>query len=170
VDIWPQSEDAGFDFAGLLYGVWQDFSATRLGMIVKDSRDHQVAKISYRTVTGPWIFIETPDGKFEADALPALRQSLSLRAARDGSHSLCDFRRLPGGTYRFEGTSLGILESRPPRALHLAPISEYTLNGAPAGASRHIGGWLDQGRMLVLPQQLPLEIRLFVLALQGHRS
>jgi hypothetical protein len=28
VDIWPQIEDAGFDFAGLLYGVWQDFSLT----------------------------------------------------------------------------------------------------------------------------------------------
>jgi hypothetical protein len=52
----------------------------------------------------------------------------------------------------------------------LAPVFEYTLNGTPAAASRHIGEWVDYGRMLVLPQQLPLQIRLFVLALQARRS
>jgi hypothetical protein len=35
---------------------------------------------------------------------------------------LCGFRRLSGGTYRFDAKSLGILESRPPRGLHLAPV------------------------------------------------
>ena len=67
-------------------------------------------------------------GGEEADAIYTLRQSVSLRSASDGSHSLCDFKRLPGGTYRFDAKSLGILESRPPRTLHLAPISEYRLS------------------------------------------
>jgi hypothetical protein len=159
VDVWPQIQNAGFDFSGLLYSVWQDFSSTQLGMIVKDCQDQQVAKIRYRTAARGWIFIETPDGNFEAD--------VSLRAVSDGSHSLCEFRRLSGGTY---SKSLGILESRPPRGLHLATVFEYTLNGTPAGASRHIGEWVDYGRMLVLPPQLPLQIRLFVLALQARRS
>ena len=162
VDVWPQMQNAGFDFSGLLYGVWQDFSSTQLGMLVKDCQDQQVAKIRYRTAARGWIFIETPDGNFEAD--------VSLRAVNDGSHSLCEFTRLSGGTYRFDAKSLGILESRPLRGLHLAPVFEYTLNGTPAGASRHIGEWVDYGRMLLLPPQLPLQIRLFVLALQARRS
>jgi len=85
-----------------------------MGMIVKDCQDQRVAKIRYRTAARGWIFIETPDGNFEAD--------VSLRAVSDGSHSLCEFRRLSGGTYRFDAKSLGILESRPPRGLHLAPV------------------------------------------------
>ena len=42
VDVWPQIRDAGFNFSGLLYGIWKDYSATQRGMIVKDCRDQQV--------------------------------------------------------------------------------------------------------------------------------
>ena len=79
VDIWPQIEDAGFDFAGLRYGVWQDpgypLGHDRQGFQRPASREDQLSDRQ-----GPWIFVETPEGNFEADALPALRQSVSLRA------------------------------------------------------------------------------------------
>jgi hypothetical protein len=158
VDIWPQIQNEGFDFSGLLYGVWRDFSATETGMIVRDCHDQQVGKIVYRmAVRQGWISIETPESNFQADVLPALRQSVALRAASDGSRSLCDFTRQAGGTYYFDAKSLGTLESKPPRGLRIAPVFKYTLNGSPAGASRRIGGWTDRGRML------------FVLAMQRQR-
>jgi hypothetical protein len=172
VDIWPQIRDAGFDFSGLLYGIWKDYSATQRGMIVKDCRDQHVGRIGYWTGRRRgWISIETPDGmKFEADVLPAVRQSLFLHRAEDDSQSLCNFTRLAGGVYRFEAKSIGLLESVPPRGPHVAPVFPYTMNGTPAGVSCHLGGMLDRGRILVLPEPLPLAVRLFVLAIQGQRS
>jgi len=170
-DIWPQLQDSASNFSDLLYGVWQDFSSTEVGMIVRDCRDQKVGKIVYRMIARQGcVAIETPNGIFETDSLPTLRESLSLRPANDGSQSLCDFTRLAGGTYRFDAKSFGILESKPPRGLRIAPVFSYTLNGNPVGASRHIGGWSDRGRMLVLPQQLPLPIRIFVLAVQRQRA
>jgi hypothetical protein len=171
-DVWPQVRDAGFDFSGLLYGIWKDYSATQRGMIVRDCRDQQVGRIGYRAgVRQGWISIETPDGmKFEADVVPALHQSLFLHRADDASESLCNFTRLAGGVYRFEAKSIGLLESVPPRGLHVTPVFPYTMNGTPAGVSCHLGGMLDRGRILVLPESLPLAVRLFVLAMQGQRS
>lgn len=170
-DIWPQIQGSVSNFSDLLYGVWQDYSATEVGMIVKDCRDQQVGKIIYRMIVRPgYISIETADGHFKVDALPTLRESLSLRSANNGSESLCDFTRLARGTYRFDAKSFGVLESNPPLGLRIAPVFEYTLNGSPAGASRHIGGWSDRGRMLALPQQLPLPVRLFVLAMERQRA
>ena len=170
-DLWPQIQDARFELSGLLYGVWQDFSSTRLGMIVKDCRDQEVGKIIYRVARREWILIECSEGNFAANSNATMRLSISLRAAStEAGGSLCEFTRLAGGGYRFDAKSLGILESRSPRGLYLAPVFQYTLNGTPAGAGRPIGRWFARGRMLVLPNQLPLAIRLFVLAMQGQRS
>lgn len=171
-DVWLEIRDAGFDFSGLLYGIWKDYSATQRGMIVKDCRDQQVGKIGYRVGRREsWILIETPDGmKFEADVLPTARQSLSLHVAGDASQSLCDFTRLAGGVYHFESKSVGILESIPPGGVQVTPVFPFTMNGSPAGVSCHLGGMLDRGRIVVLSEQIPLAVRLFVLAMQGQRS
>ena len=169
-DVWPQFQNDGFELSGLLYGVWQDFSSTEFGMIVKDCNDQQAARIVYHTGRRlGWITIETSAGNFVADVLPTLRQSVALRSQNDGSQSLCDFSRLTRGTYRFDAKSFGILESEIPRGLRLAPVFRYMLNGVPVGTSCHIGGWRNLGRMVVLSHDLPLSIRLFVLAMQGQR-
>ena len=172
VDVWPQIRDAGFDFCGLLYGIWKDYSATQRGMIVKDCRDQIVGRIGYRVGSREGrISIETSDGmKLEADVLPTVRESLRLHSTEDTSRSLCDFTRLAGGVYRFEDKSFGFLESIPPRGPHVVPVFLYTMNGKPAGVSCHLGEMLDRGRIVVLPEQLPLAVRLFVLAMQGQRS
>jgi len=170
-DVWPQIRDAGFDFSDLLYGIWEDFSATERGMVVRDSYDRKVATIIYHTaVLQGSIMIETADGTFEADLAPDWRERFSLRTTRDRSQSLCEFTRLVGGEYLFTANSLGALNSKPPGGLSVSPLFEYTLKGKPVGASRRIGRAFDKGHMLVLPQHLPLPIRLFVLAMQGRRS
>lgn len=170
-DIWPQFQNDGFELSGLLYGVWQDFSPAELGLIVKDCGDEQVGKIIYHTGRRlGWITIETSAGNFVADVLPTLRQSVALRSENNGSQSLCDFSRLARGTYRFDAKSFGILESKTSGESRLAPLFRYMLNGVPAGASCHIGGWRNRGRMVVLSEDLPLSIRLFVLAMQGQRA
>lgn len=172
VDVWPEIRDAGFDFSSLLYGIWKDDSATQRGMIVKGCHDQQVGRISYRVGRRQnWISIETADGmKFEADVLPTPRQSLSLHVAGDPSQSLCDFTRLAGGVYHFESKSVGVLESIPPGGVRVTPVFPYTMNGSPVGVSCHLGGMLDRGRIVVLSEQIPLAVRLFVLAMQGQRS
>lgn len=172
-EVWPEVQDAGFAFSGLLFGVWKKYSATQQGMIVKDCQDRQVARIGYRTAQRQgWIIIEMADGvSFEADLKSLLHDdSVSLRPADDGSQSLCTFSRESSGIYRFEVPSIGVLESVPPPRPRVAPLFRYTMNGVPAGVSCHLGGIADRGRILVLPKKIPLSVRLFIVAMQGHRS
>lgn len=172
-DVWPEVQDAGFAFSGLLFGVWKKYSATQRGMIVKDCHDRQVARIGYRTAQRQgWIVLEMTDGvSFEADLRSLLHHdSVSIRRADDGSQSLCTFSRQGSGTYRFEIPSVGVLESVSPPRPWVAPVFPYTMNGVPAGVSCQLGGIADRGRILVLPEQIPLSVRLFILAMQGQRS
>ncbi|MGH9709835.1 MAG: hypothetical protein ACRD37_04750, partial [Candidatus Acidiferrales bacterium] len=159
-DIWPSLQGTGWNFSDLLYGVWQDFSATELGLIAKNSRDEEVGKITFHTGSRQrWITFECGGSAFEADVLATFRQSAALHAAGDNSQTLCVFSRLRGGVFHFDARSIGVLESKPPRGLRKAPLYEYTLNGQPVGICQHIGGWTDRGSYLVLPANIPLAIR-----------
>ncbi|MGH7670757.1 MAG: hypothetical protein ACRENQ_14830 [Gemmatimonadaceae bacterium] len=125
----------------MLYGAWQDFSAPRIGMIVRDARDEQVATICYSMAERKgWITIETAAGSFEADVLPALKQRVVVHPSGNERDVRCTFTRFRWGAFRFELPQLGALESRPPRALRLAPMYRYSLSGSPVGVTTHIGG------------------------------
>jgi hypothetical protein len=171
LEVWQELSDPQWNFADLLFGVWQDFSATALGMLVKNSQDQQVGTIVFKTAARQnWITIKTNDATFSCDVLPAMKQSVLLRRAEEASPTLCTFSRLAGGTFHFETENNGVIESRPPKGLHMTPRFEYSRNGGPIGISQHIGGSRKRGISLVLPSDLPLPIRMFVLAMQGQRA
>ncbi len=170
-DIWAPLQTSEWNMANLLYGVLQDFSATEIGLIVRDFRDQQVGKITFHMgVRQGWITLETDSGGFEVDVSPTLRQSMVLHPAGDNSQTICLFKKLPRGAFSFEAKGFGLLESKAPHRLRIAPWFEYRLNGRPVGGSQHIGGWTDRGSLLVLPGDIPLPIRLFILALQRQRA
>src|SRR5215472_55388 len=40
-------QDGAWDRRDLLYGIWEDFSAISVGMIVKDDKDSPLARVAY---------------------------------------------------------------------------------------------------------------------------
>ncbi len=158
-DIWVPLQTSGWNIANLLYGVLQDFSATEAGLIVRDSRDEEVGKIT----------IQTGAELLEADVLPTLLQSITLHSANT-AQTICTFTRLRGGIYRFDAKGIGALESKPSNRFQLTPWFEYRLNDQPIGGGQRVGRWIDRGSLVVLPHDIPLSIRMFVLALQRQRA
>jgi hypothetical protein len=62
---------------------------------------------------------------------------------------------------------VGTLECSPESRLRLAPVFHFTRDGRVIGASRQIGGAIDRGVVLSLPDTIPLAVRVFVLAMQA---
>lgn len=170
VDVWKPFETKGWNFEDLLFGVAQDFSSAQFGYIVRNCRDEQTATIIFHAgkLRG-WICVEMNGANFEADALLQMRQEVVFHPAGEESQVLCRLRR-NGGNQRFEAPEVGVLESQRSKGVTLAPCFEFTLNGLPAGVAQHIGGPVNRGRALVLPGNIPLPVRLFVLAMQAERS
>lgn len=169
-DITAPLVAAGWDPAEMLYGVWQDFSATNAGMVVRDAQDREVARITYLPLTRQgWIVIETGAGRFEADVLRTLRQTAILREAGQPEVVLCRFARLHWwGTFRIDvnaaGAGAGPIVGRTPWQFRITTRTMYSRGGTPIGVGYHIGGTRDRGRLLVLPADIPLVVRLFILA------
>lgn len=170
-DIWASVRDERWNFADLLYGIVQDFSATELGLIVRNSSDQEVGRISFHTGSRKgWITIQAAGQIFEADSLNTLRQTVALHPAGDPSQTICTFRRVRRGLFQVEVNGIGIIESKSPPGLRLAPTYEFRLDARPIGASQHIGGWQDRGTWLVLPASIPLPARMFIVAMERLRA
>ena len=169
-DIWAPLQTSGWNIENLLYGVLQDFSATEIGLIVRDFHDQQVGTITFHTgARKGWITIQTVSELLEADVLPTLLQSITLHPANT-ARIICAFTRLRGGIYRFDVKGVGVLESKLSNRFQITPWFEYRLNDQPIGGSQRIGRWIDRGSLVVLPNDIPLPIQMFILALQRQRA
>ena len=169
-DIWAPLQTPGWNMENLLYGVLQDFSATEAGLIVRDFRDEEVGRITFHTgARKGWITIQAGAELLEADVLPTLLQSITLHSANT-TQNICTFTRMRGGIYHFDAKGVGVLESKPSNRVQMTPWFEYRRNDQPVGGGQRVGRWVDRGRLLVLPHDIPLPIRMFVLALQRQRT
>ncbi len=158
------------EFSSLLYGIRQDFSATETGLFVKNSRDEPVSTIIFHMAARkPWFSFEVEDQILDADVLPTLRQSVVLHPRGAEMQILCAFSRGRGRTYRFEAAGIGLLESHSSMRLSVAPRFEYFLDGRKIGVAQHIGGAVNRGQLLILPDNIPLPIRMLVMAMQSQR-
>ena len=169
-NVWASLPSPRWQFADLLFGVAQDFSPTESGLVVRDSQDRKVAEVIFHTgMRSPWLTLKLNDGAFEADVLPAMRQTIALHVSENPSHTACIFKRQTGGTYDFEIPGLDTIQSRPLRRLQLKPLYEFVQNDQVIGISQRLGGSIDRGNLLVLPSDISLPVRVFVLALQRQR-
>lgn len=129
-----------------------------------------VGKITFHTgARKGWITIQTVSELLEADVLPTLLQSITLHPANT-ARIICAFTRLRGGIYRFDVKGVGVIESKLSNRFQMTPWFEYRLNDQPIGGSQRIGRWIDRGSLVVLPNDIPLPIQMFILALQRQRA
>lgn len=166
-EVWAPFAHSRLERDALLYGVRQDRSMLDIEMLVRDSKDEEVGRVVWHGGTRrEALTISTGAASFTADILPTMKMRAALHSANDASDTLCTFERSWTGTHRFHVTGAGTLESRRRKRLSLAPISDFTLDSVPVGASQHIGGAIDRGVLLILPPSIPLHVRMFILALQ----
>lgn len=171
-ELWAPLAAEGWDRECLLYGVLQDFSPCDAGMIVRNSRDEDIGKIIFHVAARKGgITLQTKDASFEANVLPTFQQSVALHPSGDESSTLCTFKRGMDGSYCFRtNDGSGLLESISPMPVQFAPRYAYERDGKRVGVAQHIGGPLNRGQLLVLPSDIPLPIRMFILAMQAQRS
>lgn len=164
--LWAPFAQSGGDFDALLYGIFQDFSFTQMGMIVRDSRDRETGRITFHTAARRGaITIIAADVSYEADVLPTLLRRVALRSATDGREVLCTYTRRPWGSLRFDVTRLGAIEGTVDGRFRLAPRFAFSLAAKRFGFSEQIGGAVNRGVLLALPGTIPPHIRMFMLAM-----
>lgn len=167
-EIWTPFAQSGWNFDSLLYGVLQDFSATQIGMIVRDSRNEEVGRITFHMAARRGaITIATANECYQADVLPTFQRRVVLHSAMNDNEALCTFTRRMWGQHRFDVAGTGAIEGTVDGRLRLAPRYAFSLAGKRIGVSQQIGGAVNRGVLLILPNTIPLYIRLFILAMQG---
>jgi hypothetical protein len=155
---------------GLLYGVWVDFSATRVGMVVKNARDEAVGRIEYRTLATS-LQSEGQDYRVESSGIPAARAVLLRDGDLAAAAPVCELECTWGllglpprvARYRAPGfeAEVSVGYSNPFRYSALPVRSD----GKTIGALWQLGSaQLNDGRAVALPPDAPLPVRLFVLA------
>jgi hypothetical protein len=162
-------QDANWDRSDLLYGIWEDFSAGSVGMIVRNDLDAPLARVAYHMAGAD---IAAGDEKFRVRAGTSIQRSAQLvRVGQDGEGEtpVCSFVGkgwLQNRVVEYSAPDIGVLRiSLPVVSTFKAVTSTITRDGRNVGKLGTIGRpYFNKGRMLVLPAGLPLSIRLFVVA------
>lgn len=164
-----QPQDGSWERGDLLYGIWEDFSATSVGMIVRDNKDSAIARVAYDMRGAD---ISMGENRYRVRVGTTFQGSAELvqdRGSDDEAATLCSFKQRGwfsqrGAEYRCPET--GVLTiSMPWGSPFKAFTSTINQDGKAVGKMGTIGRpYLNKGRMLILPGRLPLPMRLFVLA------
>jgi hypothetical protein len=167
-NVWAEIGDGAWPRADLLYGIWQT-SMTDVVLVVKDYKDADVGTITTR-LTDTTIIVGSETHK--AVARMTWSESAELVAANagaaDAAQAACSFEsRGWGGNQRAQYTipGLGVLtiQARWSWPWKQAPI-QILKEGRAIGQLWPIGGALyNEGRALVLPGDIPLAVRMFIL-------
>jgi len=159
----------------LLYAVFQDFSPTQAGLIVKDQRDLEVGRILYDATRAGYSPGETTFQLAGQDYLMFSRGTGTFQVTLhrlvenklDLSESLASFkwtrRWFGNGLYDLPG--IGLIET----PIFLQGFRQrYSLKkeGKPYGELARLSRILNRGLMIKLPREVPLPFQFFVIALE----
>jgi len=164
-----QPPDGSWERNDLLYGIWQDFSATSLGMIIRNGQDSAVARVSYG-VTG--VDISLGENRYKVRLGNNLQGTAVLsQDSGNGEETagLCTFSRkgwFQNRAVEYSSSDIGVLRiSLPWGSPFKSFLATITKDGEPVGKMGTIGRpYFNNGRVLILPAALPEPIRVFVMA------
>jgi hypothetical protein len=166
--VWAAASKNGWDRSGLLYGVWE-VSWKTVVMVVRDHRDQAMGTITKRTLNTTidsagtvYRIVPRMTWRGGADLIPENADGSGQTSA------ICSFRLAGGIGHRvaqYTVSGYGDIEipirygwpwKRSPTLLvkEGRPIGELFTIGGPAR---------NDGRALVLPEEIPLPARLFIL-------
>jgi hypothetical protein len=144
----------------LLFGIYQDATPTKLALIAKDSNNQIVG-----TVLTPTL------GRNRTIAIGS--QTYTIRFPLTWNHTailessrgdiLARYRKTGLlGEHEFEVPGYGVLKSGKP-SFNFKARYDYNLNGKIIGSRQSLSSIKSKGRLIVLPSDLPLSVRVFIL-------
>jgi hypothetical protein len=167
-NVWAEIGDGAWPRADLLYGTWQT-SMTDVVLVVKDYKDADAGTITTRLAD---TTIEAGNDTYKAVPGRTWSESAELVAANahaaDAAQAACSFESKGwGGDQRAQYTIPGVgvltIQARWSWPWKQAPI-QILKEGRAIGQLWSIGGPLyNKGRALVLPAEIPLAARMFIL-------
>ncbi len=141
--------------------------------MVRDAADKEIATIAYNQVTGNgWLTIRVTDGPvYRADVLNnwAWFRVVTLRTeAGGGAAPLCTYSRSFRETYYAVG---GVREFCVDLRKYFGSRKVFTIRkcGQAVGNIRPLDMIMPSGVVMVMPQDVPLPIRLFMLAMEYQK-
>ncbi len=162
--ISQQAAQLGFSKADLLYGIYQDKTASVMQTVVKDSTGGVIGSIEQHLgVRGTDIFLGNE--KYEIEYPLTWRTSAHLKNAN--GEILARVERLPFSIreHKIIIPNIGVFISQS----HLFKFRyhfEYRLNGAVVGMTRRISNQ-EVGGIALVPSHYPLILRVFILAINA---
>lgn len=161
--VWKKISDHAFLLnllkTNMLYGVFQDASSTEIAMLVKDVNNQLVGQVLGKALSRKRI-VTIGNEKFVIEFLKTWNRTAILYSTKD-EKILARYTKTSWlGGHEYEVAGYGLLKSvRPSKVRYDYKIAETMI-----GTSQTVLFARDNGRLVVLPTDLPLAVRIFILA------
>lgn len=165
-DAWEsigvRARHLGLDQRQLLYGIYQDETSTAASMIVRASTDEVLGKAIYplakRTRT-----IMVNEQNYLVTRLLTWNSQIILQ--KPGEEKIIARAIQTGwfGKHRIDIPEYGSLQSSRV-SLDFKASYQYSTQGKIVGLADHTFGGHPKGRIAILPEEIPLPVRLFILS------
>lgn len=154
---------ANFSKSDLLFGVWQDRSSTETSLVVKNHKNEVVGRVDFPLGIRKFK-ISVGQEIFDVEFPLTWRRTAHLRAANSKLILASYFKINIFGKHQFKIPNYGTIMAKRPN-LSQRLIFEYGLNNILIGASQEISPRQQIGRIIILPSNMPLQLKIFILAL-----
>ncbi len=166
-DVWKTVEAPasalGLQRKNLLYGIIQDHSFTEVVLLLKNSNDEIVGEAFFPTGKRKRKMI-VGDQHYVIEFPLTMNKTARLRK-EDGQEILASYAKTSwSGKHKFEVPDHGSFISSQ-KFLNLKASRNYIQDGQVVGMIQNISSSKNLDRLAILPETLPLEIRLFILSL-----
>ena len=160
--ISERAEKLNFKKSELLFAISQDATATTVCLVVKDSKNQIVGQVFSQMATRQRT-IKMDNDTFTIDFPLTWNRTAILRKSNGGGIIAKYTQTSWFGRHQFEVTGHGKLKSERP-SLNAKIVFNYRIGEKLIGTAQEISSTREKGRLVVLPLDIPLEVRIFVLA------
>jgi hypothetical protein len=148
--------------SNMLFGVWQDATATTMSLIVKDSKNQLVGQV-FKPMGSRKQTIKIGDQIFLIE-FPLTWNRTAILYAPNGAGIIAKYIKTSWFVrHEYDLTGYGVITSNWP-GLNLKAVSNYKLHDKLIGTCQNISSTREKGRLIIFPLDIPLEIRLFILS------
>ena len=165
-DLWRTAENCavahGLQRNNLIYGIIQDHSLSEASLLIRNVKDEDIGSAYYPT--GKRKRRMVIDNKHYTIEFP-LRMNTTAILREEGSQEIIAsyLKKSWSSKHEFEIPGFGKLVSRQP-FLNLKASFEYLENGKIVGIVQNISSTRKIGRVAILPENIPMHIRSFILS------
>lgn len=161
-DVANQAENLNLSKSNVLFGIWQDASATTMSLIVKDSKNQVVGKV-FKPMGSREQTIIIGDQVFLIE-FPLTWNRTAILHSPNGAGIIAKYARTNWfARYEYDLSGHGVVTSDWP-GFNLKAVYNYKFNEKLVGKRQNISSAFEKGRILIFPSELPLEIRIFLLS------